>query len=224
MRYYPVYLDLQGRLAVVIGGGEVALEKVEGLLDAGARVRVVARELVPKLAELAARGAIDHRLHDYRGGELEDAFLAFSERLGPEISRRIWCEAEAHGVPLNVQDETEYCSFVAAALVRRGDLTLAISTAGKAPALAVRLRQQLEAGLGPHYGRFLDYAGRLRAPLAERVPEFSRRRELWYRLIDSDVLDLLRRGEESRARRRMVEIMGVAPEGEGRLVAEGSSP
>ncbi len=224
MRYYPVYLDLRGRLAVVIGGGEVALEKVTGLLDAGARVRVVARELVPELAELAARGEIDHRLHDYRGGELEGAFLAFSERLGQDMYQRIWREAEERGVPLNVQDETEFCSFIAAALVRRGDLTLAISTAGKAPALAVRLRQQLEADLGPHYGRFLDYAGRLRAPLAESVPEFSHRRDLWYQLVDSDVLELLRRGEESRARQRMVEIMGVAPAGEGALAAEGGTP
>ncbi len=224
MKYYPVYLDLNGRLAVVIGGGEVALEKVTGLLEAGARVRVVARELVPELAELAARGEIDHRLHDYREGELEGAFLAFSERLGPEVYQRIWREAEERGVPLNVQDETEYCSFIAAALVRRGDLTLAISTAGKAPALAVRLRQQLETHLGTHYGRFLDYAGRLRAPLAERVPEFSRRRDLWYRLVDSDVLELLRRGEESRAQQRMVEIMGVAPSVDGALGAEGGAP
>lgn len=226
MRYYPVYLDLKGRLTVVVGGGDVALEKVRGLLDAGARVRVVARELVPELANLAARGAVEHRPWDYRGGELEGAFLAISERLGPEVQQAVWREAEELGIPLNVQDDTGRCSFITAALVRRGDLTLAISTAGKAPALAVRLRQQLERSLGPHYGCFLEYAGRLRAPLAERTPDFARRRELWYRLVDSDVLELLRRGEESRARRRMVEIMGVAPAaaGVGDRTAEALAP
>ena len=222
VRYYPVYLDLRGRLAVVIGGGEVALEKVAGLLDAGARVRVVAPELVPELAELAARGAIEHFGHDYRGGELEGAFLAFSERFAPEVTAAIWQEAELRGIPLNVQDRTEHCSFIAAALVRSGDLTLAISTAGKAPALAVRLRQQLERKLGSHYGRFLEYAGRLRAPLAEHTPDFTRRRELWYRLVDSDVLELLRRGEETRAWRRMIEIMGVPPAAAGGDGAEGA--
>ncbi len=210
-RYYPVYLDLRGRLAVVIGGAQVALEKVRGLLDAGARVRVIAREVVPELADLAARGAIEHRARDYREGDLAEAFLALSERLGPAITAAVWREAEKRRIPVNVQDETRHCSFIAAALVRRGDLTLAISTAGKAPALAVRLRQQLERRLGPQYGRFLEVAGRLRAPLAERWPELEERRERWYRLVDSDVLELLRRGDETRARRRIVEIMGVEP-------------
>jgi siroheme synthase-like protein len=94
--------------------------------------------------------------------------------------------------------------------VRRGDLTVTISTSGKAPALAVRLRQQLERQLGAHYARFLEIAGRLRAPLAERLPDSAARRELWYRLVDSDVLELLGRGDDAGARERVAEITGVA--------------
>jgi hypothetical protein len=102
-------------------------------------------------------------------------------------------------------------SFIAGSVVRRGDLTVAISTAGKAPALAVRLRQWLEGMLGTHHARFLDLAGSVRATLAAQRPDLARRRELWYQLVDSDVLDLLRHGDEPAARRRFAEILGVEP-------------
>lgn len=209
--FYPVYLDLRGRRCVVIGGGAVAEEKVRGLLDAGAKVRVIAPRLAAGLGELVARGEIDHLARPYRDGDLAGAFLALAERLGEAKHRAIRAEAQRRQVPLNVQDEIEYCSFYAAALFRRGDLTIAISTAGKAPALAARLRQGFERRFGEHYARFLDLAGRLRRPLKKRFPDFSTRRDLWYRLVDSDVLDLLEQGDEERARERIRAIMGVEP-------------
>ena len=210
MRYYPIHLDLRGRLVAVIGGGAVAQEKVEGLLAAGARVKVVAPGLTPELARLAAEGAVEHVARSFRDGDLEGAFLAVGERLGAAIDGAVWREAEARGIPCNVQDDLPHCSFIAASVVRRGDLTVTISTSGKAPALAVRLRQQLERQLGAHYARFLEIAGRLRAPLAERLPDSAARRDLWYRLVDSDVLELLGRGDDAGARRRVAEITGVA--------------
>lgn len=210
MRYYPIHLDLRGRLVAVIGGGAVAQEKVAGLLAAGARVRLIAPRLTPELGRLAAEDAVEHVPRSYRSGDLAGAFLAIGERLGAEIDDAVWREAEERGIPCNVQDDLAHCSFIAASVVRRGDLTLTISTSGKAPALAVRLRQQLERQLGPHYARFLELAGRLRAPLAERLPDFAARRDLWYRLVDSDVLELLGRGDDARARERVAEITGVA--------------
>jgi siroheme synthase-like protein len=210
MRYYPIHLDLRGRLVAVIGGGAVAQEKVEGLLAAGARVKVVAPGLTPELARLAAEGAVEHVARSFRDGDLEGAFLAVGERLGAAIDGAVWREAEARGIPCNVQDDLPHCSFIAASVVRQGDLTVTISTSGKAPALAVRLRQQLERQLGAHYARFLEIAGRLRAPLAERLPDSAARRELWYRLVDSDVLELLGRGDDAGARERVAEITGVA--------------
>lgn len=210
MRYYPIHLDLRGRLVAVIGGGAVAQEKVEGLLAAGARVKVIAPRLTLELARLAAEGAVEHVARSFRDGDLEGAFLAVGERLGAAIDGAVWREAEARGIPCNVQDDLPHCSFIAASVVRRGDLTVTISTSGKAPALAVRLRQQLERQLGAHYARFLEIAGRLRAPLAERLPDSAARRELWYRLVDSDVLELLGRGDDAGARERVAEITGVA--------------
>ena len=114
-------------------------------------------------------------------------------------------------IPVNVVDDPPHCSFIAPALLRRGDLTIAISTGGKAPAAAVRLRQQLERLIGSEYAHFLKLAGEIRAPLAARYPDFETRKELWYRLVDSDVLDLLRENHQDAARERIAEIMGIAP-------------
>lgn len=132
---------------------------------------------------------------------------------GASLGRQeaIWREAERRGLPLNSIDDPGRSSFIAGAVVRRGDLTVAVSTAGKAPALAVRLRQWLEGALGAHHGRFLELAGAVRATLAAQQPDLARRRERWYRLVDSDVLDLLHRGDEPAARRRFAEILGVEP-------------
>jgi siroheme synthase-like protein len=207
--YYPVYLDLRGRRCVVFGGGAVALEKVEGLLAAGASVRVIAPTLDPALERLACGGEVEHLPRTYRDGDFEDVFLAFSERLGDGVHRALAAEAERENVPLNVQDETDYCSFIAAALVRQGDLTITISTSGKAPALAVRLKESMRARFGPHYARFLELSGRVRAPLKARHPDFETRRTLWYQLVDSDVLELLERGDEDLAEERMAGIMDV---------------
>lgn len=207
--YYPVFLDLRDRPCVVVGGDAAARGKVEGLLEAGARVTVIAPELEPGLAALAASEAVRHRARPYRSGDLAGAFLALSVVTEPATARRFWEEAEALGIPANVMDDVPHCSFIAPSIVRRGDLAVAISTSGRAPALAVRLRQRLERELGPEHGRFLELAGALRRPLAEACPDFGERRRLWYRLVDSDVLDLLARGEEEAALRRVEEITGV---------------
>ena len=210
MAYYPVFLDLAGRPCVVLGGCGMAEEKVKGLLNAGARVLVVAPSLTPALQELAAEGRIFHRAREYRPGDLEGAALAISTDRTPEAAA-VWREARERNVLLNTVDDVPHCSFIAPAIVRRGDLSIAISTGGKAPVLAVRLRQRLEREVGEEHARFLALAGAAREPLAHRHPDFATRRELWYRLVDSDVLDLLRQGDETAALGRFEEILGVRP-------------
>ncbi len=211
-RYYPVFLDLRGRLVLIIGGGTVAEEKVTGLLDAGARVRVIAARASTTITERANAGELEHRARDWRETDLEGVFMLFAERVDVQANQAIFDAADARGIPTNVQDDTPRCSFIAASLVRRGDLTVAISTGGRAPALAVRLRQEFEQRLGPHHARFLELSGALRAPLLECFPDFETRKRRWYRLVDSDVLDRLEHGDESGATRRMVEILGVDPQ------------
>lgn len=220
--YYPMFLDLRGRLAVVIGDGVMAGIRARDFVAAGARVKLITPEVTEEaLVELVADGVSDgssdsrvtHEARRYRPGDLRGASVVFAERLTEEVEQAIYDEAEQLGIPVNIHDRTERCSFIAPAVVRRGELTIAISTAGKAPVLAVRLRQRLEQELGEHHGRFLDLAGKLRAPLLAACPDFEARRQRWYRLIDSDVLELLEEGNESVARQRMAEVMGVAPDG-----------
>jgi len=209
MRYYPVYLDLRGRRCVVVGGGDVAERKVEGLLEAGAQVTVIAPEVAPRLRVWAEAGHILHIPRRYEAGDLAGAFLVISATDELVVNEQVWQEATARNIPVNVVDDPARCTFIAPAIVRRGDLTVAISTGGKAPALAVRLRQRLERALGDEYARFLELAGALRAPLAECYPDFEERKTKWYRLVDSEVLELLRAGQEERARWRMLEILGL---------------
>jgi len=211
-RYYPVFLDLRERLAVVVGGGWVAEEKAKGLLAAGARVRLVAPSLEPSLTALVAETGIEHRARDFEARDLDGASLVLAERLGPETERLVFDAAEERRIFVNVQDRVPLCSFIAPAIVRRGDLQVAISTSGSAPALAVRLRERLERELGPEIAELLELARRSRAPLAEAVPGFEERRRRWYELVDSNVLELLREGERERAERLVAQVLGVEPE------------
>jgi len=211
MSYYPIYLDLTGRSAVVVGGTALAEEKAQGLLTAGARVTVIAPRLTDGLAERAASGGLRHLARGFEPGDLAGAVLAIVTEGEPELRDAIRVEATAGNILLNTIDDLPRCDWIAPSIVRRGDLTIAISTAGKAPALAVRLRQQLEQQVGEEHARFLELASAVRAPLAARQPDFAQRRDLWYRLVDSDVLELLRQGETARARGRFAEILGVVP-------------
>jgi len=208
-RYYPVLLDLRGRRAVVAGGGPIAEGKVVPLVDGGAAVTVVAPDLTPGLAALAREGRLTHVARPYAPGDLDDAYLAIAATDDPEVNHAVHAEAEAKGVLINVVDDPPYCGFILPSILRRGDLVVAVSTSGNAPALAVRVRERLERELGDEYARFLALAGSIRTPLAERYPDFQIRKRLWYRLVDSDVLALLRSGDEVRAGERIAEIMGV---------------
>lgn len=187
---YPVVLDLRGRPCLVIGEGSLADEKVRGLVAAG--------------ADVAHRTSYEER-------DLDGMVLVIVCGQPPKVAEAVWQEARRRNILINTVDDPPRCGFLAPAIVRRGDLAVAISTGGKAPALAVRLRQRLEAELGEEYARFLALAGAVRARLLASRPDFGERRELWYRLVDSDVLDLLRQGDEEAARGRFAEILGVDP-------------
>jgi len=208
--YYPVLLDLRGRRAVVVGGGAVAEAKVGPLVDAGAAVTVVAPALTPGLALQAREGGLAHVARGYASGDLDGAWIVIAATDDPDVNHVVHAEAESRGVLVNVVDDPPYCGFILPSILRRGELVVAVSTSGNAPALAVRIRERIERELGDEYARFLTLAGALRKPLAEKYPDFQVRRRLWYRLVDSDVLALLRAGDEPRARQRIAEIMGVA--------------
>jgi siroheme synthase-like protein len=210
--YYPVLLDLRGRSCIVIGGGTIATGKVEGLLAAGAGVTVIAPELSSALAALVEAGRVRHLARAYQPGDLAGAFLAVGATDDRAANAAVWEEAAARNLLFNAVDDVPHCNFIAPSVLRQGDLTVAISTGGRAPALAVRLKERLAPELGPEYARFLELAGELRAGLAAAVPDFEERKALWYQLVDSDVIALLRAGDEAGALNRIEEITGVRVE------------
>jgi uroporphyrin-III C-methyltransferase/precorrin-2 dehydrogenase/sirohydrochlorin ferrochelatase len=205
--FYPVSLVLRGRRSVVVGGGCVAEHKVQGLLEAGARVTVVSPEVTRLLEDLAAQGAVEHHRRPYRPGDLAGAFLAVAATDDRAVNGAIWAEAEARGVLLNAVDDLDHCHFIAPAIHRAGDITVAVSTAGKSPALAVRLRQRIAGLIGRAEARLCEFLGGLRLELAARVPDPATRTALWYRIVDSDVVDFVRRRDLAGARRRVEELV-----------------
>jgi siroheme synthase-like protein len=155
MRYYPIFLDVRGRPAVVVGGGKVAERKVRKLLRAGARVRVICPELTPGLARLAAAGRIRVSRRRYRNIELgrprvkrRSPLLVFAATNDPAAQRAVWKDAADAGALVNLADSAEGSDFIVPASFTRGDLHIAVSTSGTNPGLARFLRQRLAAELG----------------------------------------------------------------------------
>lgn len=206
--YYPVYIQLRDQPCVVIGGGKIAEGKVDGLLAVQAQLTLIAPELTSHLHRLAEQKRITYIPRKYQPGDLTGAFLVICATDQAEINHQVWREASANHQLVNVVDDTPRCNFIAPSILRKGDLTIAISTSGKAPALAVRLKERLERELGPEYERFLELAGELREPLARRIPDFETRKALWYELVDSEILDALARGDESLAREIISQVVG----------------
>ncbi len=210
MAFYPIFLNLVGRPCAVIGGGVLAEQKVQGLVDAGARVTVISPTVSPRLEQLVADGTIVLVRRAYQPGDLAGMFLAIAASDDRHANHTIWEESVHEGVLLNAVDDLPHCHFIAPAIFRRGDLTLAVSTGGKSPALAVRVRDRLGSVLGPEYAILLDLLGDIRAAVASRLPEATTRTGLWYRIIDSDAIDLIRRGDLDGARRRMTGLLDAA--------------
>ena len=206
--YYPVYIQMREQPCIVVGGGKVAEAKVDGLLAAEAKVKVISPDLTLHLQSLANHNTITSISRVYEPGDLYGAFLVICATDQAEINHQVWQEATANRQLVNVVDDTPRCNFIAPSIMRRGDLTVAISTSGRAPALAVRLKERLQREIGPEYERFLDLAGELRDPLAHHIPDFETRKALWYELVDSEILDLLARGDEAAARDVISRVVG----------------
>ena len=207
MDYYPAFLDLRGRNCLVVGGGVIAERKVESLVACGARVTVVTREVTPGLAELAEGGAIELCLRRYTSDDLAGMFLVIAATDDPAVQARIGGEAKERGLLVNVVDEPAHCTFIVPAVARRGELSIAISTGGRSPALAARIREKLEGLFGPEYEEWVDLLGQLRAPLAARFPDPEDRKAAWYRIVDSDCLELIRRGERDLMQKQLDDLL-----------------
>lgn len=198
---YPAILVLDGRTGVVVGGGKIAERKVQTLIDAGAQVRLISTALTAKLGRQRDEGAIEVHERPYQRGDLKGAAVVIAATDDNAVNRAVYGEAVDEGIPVNVVDDVPYCTFIAPSIVRRGDLMIAISTGGKAPALAVRLRERLEREIGEEYAEMISLLGDLREDVTVPGDE-DERRDRWYRVVDSDVFDLVRAGRIDDARER----------------------
>jgi precorrin-2 dehydrogenase/sirohydrochlorin ferrochelatase len=188
--YYPVYLDLSGRLCVIVGAGKVAQRKAKTLAGYGADVVVIAPDVSEELLELQADGLATIEQRGYVRGDLEGAFLAVCATDSEEINRAVYAEAEERGV-----DVPELCNFIVPSIVRRGGLQIAISTGGAAPTVAKRLRKRFQEEFGEEWGGYVQLLGEVRMLVMERVPGGeAARKPIFERIADSDLLERLRAG------------------------------
>jgi precorrin-2 dehydrogenase/sirohydrochlorin ferrochelatase len=179
MGYTPIFLDVTGRQCMVVGGGEVAVRKVESLLEVGAHVTVVSPRLSPSMEAIVARGLATHLARDYARGDIGGCALVYAATDDPKLHRELAAEARALGIPINVADVPELCTFIAPAVVKRGALQIAISTAGASPAFAARLRRELEDQFGAEYALTLDVLRAARRKLhADEIDPAERMRRL----------------------------------------------
>jgi len=197
--YYPVFLNVKGRKCTVIGGGQVALRKVITLLEDGAKVKVISPELCPELASLASRKEISVLDREYRSGDLKGVFVAIAATDSSIINRLVAAEAREKSVLVNVVDDASYSDFIAPSIVRRGEITIAISTSGQSPALARKLRTKLEKEFGEEYARLGRLLGEVRAEAKKQ--KITVDGDGWQEAIDLDrILELIRKGEEEKAK------------------------
>ena len=206
MSYYPIMLDVKDKRCVVIGGGQVALRKAQSLLECGAAVEVISPELCPELEELVSGGSVKAALRPYRRGDLKGAALVIAAADDGEVNRSVSGEATESGIPVNVVDVPGLSSFIVPSSLRRGDLTVAVSTGGKSPALARRIRAELEKSMGEEYSLLASLAEEVRSELKREgvtVPA-----EAWQQALDLDtLLGLLRSGRGDEARQRLSESL-----------------
>jgi siroheme synthase-like protein len=200
--FYIACLRLSGRRCLVVGGGDIGLEKVEGLLACGADVTLVAPEAHPALIALAAEGSILWARREYRAADLEGCLIAIAATGDTEVNIRVYEDAERRAMLVNVVDVPPLCNFIMPAIVRNGAVSIAISTSGASPALAKRLKREIADEFGEPYARLAELLNDIRA-WAKDVFETYQERKVFFEAIvngDPDPIELLRRGDERAVR------------------------
>ncbi|MGH2697599.1 MAG: precorrin-2 dehydrogenase/sirohydrochlorin ferrochelatase family protein [Actinomycetota bacterium] len=197
--FYMAALNLTGRRCLVVGAGAVGLEKIEGLLASDAEVAVVAPEAAPEVVELAESQAIEWRKRSYSSGDLEDCFLVVAATADTNINIAVYNDAEARSMLVNVVDVPPLCNFILPAIVRRGPIAIAISTAGASPALAKRMKEQVAELFGEEYATLALMLNDARGWAKASLPTYQDRKAFFEGIVNGepDPIELLRRGEEA---------------------------
>ncbi|MGZ8218626.1 siroheme synthase CysG [Methylomagnum sp.] len=229
MKYLPIFLKLTGQACLVIGGGEVAARKVASLRRSGGRVTVLSPNLCEALAALLADGKIAHRPKTFEPADVADFRLVISATDRREVNESVAAAAEARGIPVNVVDCPELCSFIFPAIVDRAPVVIAVSTGGASPVLARLVRARLESALPAAYGKLAELAEQFRTRVKAAIGDSSRRRLFWERNLQGPVAELVFSGREAEAAARLesliqAEAAGGAAEQTGFVSLVGAGP
>jgi precorrin-2 dehydrogenase/sirohydrochlorin ferrochelatase len=208
MNYYPIYLNITNRRCVVVGGGDVAERKVQRLLECGAHVVVIGKTLTPRLKVMKREGRIDQINDDYDAAYIHDAFLVIGATDRDEINARISSDARKRGILINIVDDPDKCDFILPSLFQRGDLSVAISTGGKSPALAKKLREDMEGLYGTEYHTLLNILGKLRERIKAKGRSADENKRLFEAVVNSDILQHIRENNWDRVRKIVHDLTG----------------
>lgn len=198
VKYYPLFMDLAGRDCLVVGAGMVAARKARSLLECGACVTVVGETPAAAFRALERRGLRLERRH-FRAADVARQALVIAATDDPAVNAAVATAARRRGIPVNAVDDPPNCTFIVPAVVRRGDLTVAISTGGKSPAAARLVKERVAALLGEEYAALVRLLGAHRGRMKRQVPGQGRRAQAWKRMLDEGVLDAIGRGDTAAA-------------------------
>ena len=208
MRYFPVHLDIRARNCLVVGGGSVGTRKVITLLRCGANVTVISPVVSERLCKLAESNSILLKKRSYRTQDLDGMFLVIGATDDESLNRKISGDAERRNTLCNIADRPEICNFILPAIVQRDDLVITISTSGKSPALAKKLRKTLENHFGEEYGDFLRLMGAIRTTLLNQSHEPEAHKQLFEKLVNSDLIAMIREGEKEGINALLLKVLG----------------
>jgi precorrin-2 dehydrogenase/sirohydrochlorin ferrochelatase len=216
-QYYPIMLDVRQRPALVIGGNRVAAEKATALAACGASVTAIHPDFCEELLALAQSQQVTLRYKSYEAGDMAGAFVVVAVSDDPQRSEAIWAEAQERGQLINIVDVPARCSFIVPSILRRGQLTIAVSTEGASPSLAKRIRQRLEPLFPPAYSSYLRLAAAARAQMRRHGLSYAQHDAFFGDFFDSEILDLLADENEMAAINATIELLRaydveVAPE------------
>ncbi|QGT99049.1 Precorrin-2 oxidase [Candidatus Syntrophocurvum alkaliphilum] len=200
---FPIFLDLTNKKCVIIGGGKVAERKVNNLLAYGAKITIVSPEIEHGIKEKVDIGLLTWHKRQFKDKDIKQAYMVYSATNDPVINKRVADLCLAAGILVNAVDDPPNCNFYVPSIVRRNSLVVAISTEGKSPLLAKKLREEFEQIITAEHGEFVDILGNLREIIKKEVKDIEERKKLFESLVNSDILELLQKGEKEKVRERV---------------------
>jgi precorrin-2 dehydrogenase/sirohydrochlorin ferrochelatase len=208
MRYFPINLDVLGKPVIIVGGGAVAARKCLALLDACAQVSIIAPLLAEQLGELAKKGMVTHLARKYSEGDLSGAFLVFAATDSRVVNRAVANEAKTKGIPADITDSPDLSDFTSPAVITRGDLLITVATGGASPALARKVRLELEKRYGPEYAGFIKILGKVREKLLTENANSPYNKEILNQLVEQDLPALLKKNAAAEIDHLLLKLCG----------------